>query len=417
MKCRKDIASASQDLGKELEMRGNDIRQMIENGELEQSDATISCPGCEAEVLLYNYKYDEEMNAFVCQQCTYADWANDVPSKHNPRKCPNCGNFVTDDDVEAGESIECGKKNIHDEISCNQLAHKQCVDLCEDCGWFCEDHERDYAQCDSCGLPHHHDHFVSGGKEFVECFGDICWSCWQGDDDRFEPPDDSSPEEVAEESTGGIKGKISSVIDAFQNAKSTVIGLVATAVEPNRKRRDSSKYLSHFVRRRPGMSDDDCFNQLSNILKDGKLLARPTGYFSTYNQDPQRSAVSKAICFTEGRLTALHDHAKEYSPFGIAFSKFALLKYAKASPVIHIHEDLINQTRGSLPLEIVPYVNLITPEKYNFQHEREWRVPHDLHFKTQEIAFIFAPHAFHTKLNALTNGDVKLYCIDTVIEI
>ncbi len=358
------------------------LRKLIDSGQLFDSGSPIACPNCEGEANLYWHQYDNELTGLVCGACNHVEWVNSAGSKDNPRKCPECSEFVTDEELEGDKAVQCSAFDSGGESSCDQLAHRKCADACSKCGWLCHREVGAYLTCDSCGLKHFDDHFVSLGSDFTSEFGQICQNCF--DKEESHPPEVNPSQLHAEPET-------------FV-----------------RNREDQSAYLTHFIRKRSTMTEDQCFEQLIKILSDEKLEARPTGYFSIYDQIPNKSACSKAVCFTEGRLAALVDHAKAYSPFGVSFSKFNLLKHFKAAPAVYIHDELIKTIRANIPDVLVPYVNTIRADGYNFQHEREWRVPQDLLFKQSEIRCIFAPKRFHNKLRVVLGDEAQIVCLDSL---
>lgn len=373
-------------LGERVSFWNQDIQELIDNGDLEDSNAPIGCPNCDAEASLYAHKYDEAITALLCSSCGHKEWATDEPSSDNPRRCQGCGDFVTDEDKNESRSIQCSAIEPYRETQCEQLAHQTCIEFCRDCGWFCEDEAAQYVECDSCGLLHESGHIVSFGTDFRDEFGNICESCFQGDETSSEIDSssevDSSPEEHITES----------------------------------KRDDQSPYLSHFIRRKE-MSDDECCEVLLKILEEKKLESLPTGYFQAYHrQDSQRLAQTKAVCFTEGRLSALYGHAKEYSSFGLSFSKYFLHIHHRAAPVIHIHSGLITAVRDSIPTELFPFVSIMDIKKYDFHHEREWRVPADFEFFHSGIRTIFAPKKYHQKIReALERScQCQVICLDSL---
>ena len=395
-----------------MSFRDKDIEELAANGDLDDSNAPIACSNCDAEASLYAYKYDEAITAAICGTCGHKEWATDAPTKGNPRMCPSCDSYVTDEDVDSGRSIQCTVVEEHQEMQCEQLSHKDCVDYCDKCGWFCEDELAENGECDSCGKIHYASHFVSFGRDFVDEFGHVCYSCFDSDEDQFESsPDGLDPALV------GTTDNEDAVVTCSRSASLGIVSSTHTGdLEGHfeRKRDDQSAYLSHFVRQRSRMNDDECCEQLLKILREKKLEARATGYFGTYDQIPTKTALSKAVCFTEGRLSALYGHAKAYSSFGLAFSKFALLKDKGAAPAMYIHGDLIDSVRGHIPDKLVPFVNIIKADVYNFQHEREWRVAADLKFEHSEVRCIFAPEKFHLMIRKVLECDCRIFCLEAL---
>lgn len=409
----------------------SDIKELIKNGELERRDDTVPCPGCDMQAEFFQHIYDEEVIAQYCENCGTSEWVEQYGQKDNPRRCPSCEEFVTDEEIKKGLGVNCSNQDdFHG--SCDHLAHKKCVDFCSACGWFCEAHTSNQIQCDSCGLYHDVNHFVSFGSDFVGTFGNICQDCFSEDEETYADEIDNDPSRVGtlsdeeleaekemrkKSSSGRLKEKGKELTQYITKKTGQFLHAALSAVPTDRKRNDSSIYLSHFVRKKDEMTDRDCLAQLLKIITDKKIEARPTGYFSTYNQIPQKTAVSKAVCMTEGRVSALKEHTESYSEFGLSFSKFKLLKKTKAAPAIYIHDATITSIRDQIPDALVPFVNMIKADGYNFHHEREWRIPHDLDFGHGDIFAIFAPLWAHDEINEALEQPVQLFCIKSILDL
>lgn len=408
----------------------SDIIDLISKGELEKRADTIPCGGCDKEAEFYHHIYDEEIIAQYCANCGTADWIEQYGSHENPRRCPICDEFVSDSQITAGEQTKCSNQDQFDK-TCDQLAHKKCVERCWKCGWFCDSHTSNQIQCDNCTLYHDVNHFVSFGNDFVGSFGNICQDCFDEDEDTYVDEIDDDPSRVGTISDEELiaekeirqsyslrkQGKklgnyLTEKTGLILQAALNKLPLDTTPIE--RKRSDSSIYLSHFIRKKNEMNDKDCLQQLLNILISLKIEARPTGYFKTYTRIQSKTAISKAVCLTDGRLSALKEHANSYSEFGIAFPKFKLLKKHKAAPAAYIHDSILNQIRDHIPDELVPYVNMIKADGYNFHHEREWRIPHDLTFSYDDIFAIFAPGRAHDQIISTLKCPVRLICIESI---
>ena len=137
----------------------------------------------------------------------------------------------------------------------------------------------------------------------------------------------------------------------------------------------------------------DAYSRLENILKGGEVWASTMPWTN-----------QKAVCFTECTWGSLLDHAKQYSPFGIGFSK-AFLFACGGGPAIYMRADLYKKQRNiggfeaSLHSFITPFWPIYAPkfhrDRYygskrciDYTHEREWRVPRDLKFTPQKVAFV-----------------------------
>jgi len=171
-------------------------------------------------------------------------------------------------------------------------------------------------------------------------------------------------------------------------------------------RPDFSEFVVHFTTdRKPcGKNDDqgavrealmkgDAYSCLENILKTGEVWASTMPWTN-----------QKAVCFTECTWGSLLDHANQYSPFGIGFSK-AFLFACGGGPAIYMRADLYEKQKHNGGFEasvhsfITPFWPVYAPkahrDKYygnkaciDYAHEREWRVPHDVRFTPQKVAFV-----------------------------
>lgn len=356
---------------------------------MEDSGGEIACSNCETPVSIYVHKYDEGLSGYKCGSCKWTDWVSDAPAESNPRKCPECGDYVTDEDVEGGLSVRCNARDDWDERCCDQLAHIKCVESCDECGWLCPDEEGNYIRCDDCGLLHNPSDFPSLGGDFVDSFGHICWNCFNGKGEEEPGPEAPKPEEPVE---------TEEPVEPYATA---------------RPRSDCSIYLSHFFGRTE-KNEEKCLKLLIEVIKKQKLEARPTGYFTTYDKIPAKTAISKAVCLTEGRLDALVEHAEKFSGFGLAFLKFYLHKNFAAAPAIYIHGSLMAKVRAGIPDELVPFVNMIDSGKYDFSHEREWRSAADITFKPSDLKIVYAPLKFHDVIRAETGFKGQIICLDRV---
>lgn len=406
----------------------NEIETLIDDEELEASGGELACPNCESLCEIYCHKYDEELCAITCPNCRYDEWI--TTGGASPYRCQVCDEFVTDEQMEKVIGLKCSAVDAEGISTCEQRIHENCADYCSDCGYLCEDEIGNYLECNSCGKLHDPSHFVSHGSDFIDEFGLICESCFYEDEDEYhlELPHwkigtPSEEEEEAEKKNvekaieakkieAKEKAKNEEVVIEADESESVIINMLQTS---SRNRSDQSTYLSHFIRKRKDWSEDDCLRVLLKILMDKKLIASPTGYYSTYSTLPAKTAVSKAVCLTEGRLTALSEHIEEYSAFGLGLSKFFLMNKFECAPCIYMNDSIIDQVRATIPDKLVPFVNTINRKKgRDYHHEREWRTPKDIDFSHSEINFIFAPRKFHSKIYEVLDTDRPIYCIETI---
>jgi hypothetical protein len=327
---------------------------------------TYTCVNCDRDASEYVLIYDSGFVGYVCS-CGYEEWVSTTPEINNTRRCPICDSYVDVEDEQRHNMVICKDEG------CEQTAHKACT--CWECDWYCAKHGIEYYECTSCGLHHDIDGIVTFENEFVEDWGIICGSCFRAEN------------EEVEEASGPYS-------------------------ERGKLRDDNSMYLAHFVRAREEMNDEKCCNQVIQIINEQKLEARPTGYYKTYTGSQERHDSSLAVCFTEGNPKALYDHSDYYSKYGIAFSKFNLMKNHQAAPAIYIPGVLIVEVRDILPLPLVPYVNMIEPGKCDYHHEREWRVPRDISFTHNQIAHLYAPRSSQARIRNETRFRGPIYDLE-----
>ncbi len=396
----------------------SEISELIEKGELEKRDDTIPCPGCDREAEFYQHIYDDEIIAQVCENCGTEEWVEQYGKKDNPRRCPVCEEFVTDSQIKASKYAQCANNDDDHSDSCEQLAHKECVEFCLKCGWFCDVHTSNQIECDSCGLYHDVNHFVSFGSDFVGTFGNICQDCFQDDEESYADEIDEDPSRVGtpseeelkaekeirkKNSTSLLKDSGKKISDFLTQKTGAFLQAALATVSGDRKRSDSSIYLSHFIRKKEGMSEKDCLQQLLKILVDEKIASK--------------TAISKAVCLTDGRISALKEHANAYSEFGVAFLKFKLLQKHQAAPAAYIHDSVIEIIKDQIPDELVPYINMIKADGYNYHHEREWRTPNDLIFGHEELFAVFAPQWAHEDIRKTLKAPIQLICIKSILDL
>lgn len=171
-------------------------------------------------------------------------------------------------------------------------------------------------------------------------------------------------------------------------------------MKPN-GRPDFSDYLVHFTTSRKPVGDTDPHNpalafagqtaleRLIKMLTDKKIVASTMPWTG-----------SRAVCFTECPWSSLVDHTKQYSPFGIGFSKPFIFS-RNGSPVFYVRPDQYNKQtwHDHLKAFVTPFWPAYRPSTTfftshaftrtcDYTHEREWRVPQDLEFNYKQIEFV-----------------------------
>jgi hypothetical protein len=128
-----------------------------------------------------------------------------------------------------------------------------------------------------------------------------------------------------------------------------------------------------------------------------------------------------AVCFTECTWPSLLRHCKEYSSYGIGFEKAKIFARG-GGPAIYMRQDHFAAQKKSFASEVYPFVAPFVPQyappehraKYwkedrpfpmDFTHQREWRLPAQMEFAFDDVAFIFL--AIHADLDAMPQSARK----------
>lgn len=197
-----------------------------------------------------------------------------------------------------------------------------------------------------------------------------------------------------------------------------------------KRKPDYSNYLVHFT------SDSVCVNN-SNCLSDYyksmsarekliSILETKTIYKSTM---PWTN--TEAVCFTECPWSSFVEHSKNYSSYGIGFTKkFIFGKHG--APAIYMRVDtFINEKEKGftnipevVKFLVTPFQPIYTPSRMkrlrtnpvDYTHEREWRIPNNLRFDYKDVMFIVIKSnedfiSFPKELRQLI-GDEKFLILD-----
>ena len=167
----------------------------------------------------------------------------------------------------------------------------------------------------------------------------------------------------------------------------------------NQYRPDQSDFLAHFASGGKPVGKKDTKNpikdkvrltaiqRLISILTEKKIIASTMPWTGSH-----------AVCFTECPWSSLLDHTKNYSPYGIGFSKKFIFAM-NGAPVYYVRADQFKkqQWHDHLKAFATPFWPKYRPKSIDnkvkfidcdYLHEREWRVPHDLSFEYQQIEFV-----------------------------
>lgn len=165
-------------------------------------------------------------------------------------------------------------------------------------------------------------------------------------------------------------------------------------------RPDQSFYLAHFTKNgkeynsdlqndNPTVDQMSALDRLINILRTKTIYATPMKWTNQL-----------AVCFTECPWSSLLQHAKNYSCYGIGFTKKFIFSRG-GNPVIYANPVMYKSQQWSK--EVYPFVTPLVPnyatekvkgsypfngKTVDYSHEREWRVTKDLTFQFQNVWFI-----------------------------
>ena len=172
-----------------------------------------------------------------------------------------------------------------------------------------------------------------------------------------------------------------------------------------------SEYVVHFTKdgQRPA------YDQMMSILSSRRLEAG--GPFGIARGLGGPNFTQRSVCFSEVPLDRLDRLVERRSRYGIGFIQEALLA-AGGGRVWYVNKDtaladavqMLRSEKVGPPMatdspfwRLTPFIDLPgeyggTP--YRFEWEREWRVPGDFAFDTQDVAFLFIPGELHDAARA-----------------
>lgn len=166
-------------------------------------------------------------------------------------------------------------------------------------------------------------------------------------------------------------------------------------------RPDYSNYLIHFTKGKAPVSEET--NNLVGSIKGTTAAKRLLSILKSktiYASHMPWVGKCTAVCFTECVWSSLFEHAKNYSSFGIGFTKEFIFKQG-GNPVFYVRPTLFKGQKWSEGIKgfTTPFAPEYGEEKMNgccknpidYTHEREWRVLHNLKFEYSDIAFIVLP--------------------------
>lgn len=157
--------------------------------------------------------------------------------------------------------------------------------------------------------------------------------------------------------------------------------------------RDMSDYVVHFT---------DDVDTLVAILKEGQV--RPSGPFGWARNIAQVADQHRSACFSEIPLDLIDRLVKRHGRYGLGFRK-DFLKSNGGARVWYLDADghpsraLYERVRDLLHTQdftdqlwtLTPFIDLVIPGRYDFDWEREWRVPGELSFNLSDVALVVTP--------------------------
>ncbi|QDT55486.1 hypothetical protein Pan44_35300 [Caulifigura coniformis] len=128
------------------------------------------------------------------------------------------------------------------------------------------------------------------------------------------------------------------------------------------------------------------------IYRDRTIRAASTGLYKKRNPDD-----SKAVCLTEATVPNWDELKATHGHYGYVFQKRELIAISGA-PAIYLPESVIaqmKQTGERIPKTLWPYLNKLSlkpGQKFDYLHEREWRVPRDIKLDDVKPFGVVFPH-------------------------
>lgn len=175
-----------------------------------------------------------------------------------------------------------------------------------------------------------------------------------------------------------------------------------------------SDYLVHFVGGREATLDDR-FDVLRKVLQDRELRPGIGGFgFAKGWASPQHT--QRSICLSEVPLTYLARLVGRHGSFGVGLGK-ADVRAAGGQRVWYVDDatepmdtldellsEVTNARRWADPLwKLTRFIDRVTPDgdgraRYEFEWEREWRVPGGM--QLAEVKFLFVPSTWHAHVRS-----------------
>ncbi|GAA0400635.1 hypothetical protein GCM10009541_49730 [Micromonospora gifhornensis] len=167
------------------------------------------------------------------------------------------------------------------------------------------------------------------------------------------------------------------------------------------KWRDMSDYLVHFTENEVN---------LVSILQEGEI--RPGGPFGSAANLEDRLGSQKSVCLSEVPLDQLNRLMARHGRYGLGFTRDFIRQRGGArvwyldrdAPAQIAFNEMVRQAMigGVNPAaeiwRLTPFIDRVTPGKYEFEWEREWRVVGGLSFEHSDLAFVLLPNGDRQKV-------------------
>lgn len=177
-------------------------------------------------------------------------------------------------------------------------------------------------------------------------------------------------------------------------------------------RPDQSRYLAHFTKYNSRGGKSSAKDIFKKILSEKTIKAHSV----PWTKGP-------AVCFTECPWTSMTNHVKNYSPYGIGFTKKYIYERG-GNPVFYVRPEIFSKQEWDVSIinYFTPFVPKYAPEDtkaefkkngfeqdyLDYSHEREWRLLENLEFDYADISFLVVDKAEEIEeIVKVTNGGVS----------
>ena len=169
-----------------------------------------------------------------------------------------------------------------------------------------------------------------------------------------------------------------------------------------------SEYVVHFTKEAPPRS---AYDVMTSILYGCRLI--PGGRYGIAS-GLHVAPAQEAVCFSEIPLDRLDRLIERRSKWGVGFRQEVLFAAGggrvwyvdKGTALARSVEALMREDttgHGFAPTDdpiwkLTPFIDLpgeYGHSQYRFEWEREWRVPGEMRFSPEQVAFLFIPEEWH----------------------